>query len=64
MIKTPVINSGHYLLYLIQLMSINQFLEGSIHLTMDGAVTLENNGPSLLILPMEHLNHYELILHS
>lgn len=49
MIKTRVINSGNYLFYLMQLMSISQFLDGSIHLIMDGAVALQNNSPSLLI---------------
>lgn len=48
MINTPLITSGMHVLYLIQLMSISLFLDGSVHLTVVILVTLENNQPIII----------------
>lgn len=48
MINTKLINSGKHILYLRQLMFLSLFPDGSVHLTMDRLVTLENNQPIII----------------
>lgn len=61
MINTPLINSGKHVSYLIQLMSINLFLDGSVHLTMVRLVTLENKQP-IIINSSDTLIEYLIIM--